>query len=88
VSTGLTIGNTYYVSVDNHNGSSGYRGTFTLCLQDVVSYDYYEGAVLLNDLNNYCSADAAYILPLKQLMIKIQGHVGIQLVEVIVGLNL
>jgi hypothetical protein len=58
--TGLTIGNTYYVSVDNHNGSAGFRGTFKLCLQDVVTYDFYEGAVLLNDLNNFCSADAFY----------------------------
>ena len=59
-STGLTIGNTYYVSVDNHNGSTGYRGTFKLCMQDAVTYDFYEGAVLLNDLNNFCSADALY----------------------------
>ncbi|MBL7935471.1 MAG: T9SS type A sorting domain-containing protein, partial [Bacteroidia bacterium] len=58
---GLTPGNTYYISVDNHNGASGgYRGTFKLCMQDAVTYDYYEGAILLNDLNNWCSSDGAY----------------------------
>ncbi len=57
---GLTIGNTYYVSVDNHNGSTGYRGTFTLCVSDAVDYDFYEGAVVLSDINNWCSANAIY----------------------------
>ncbi len=55
----LTPGNTYYISVDNNY--SGYRGSFTLCLEDNnISYDYYEGAIELTDINNYCSADAAY----------------------------
>ena len=55
----LTIGNTYYISVDNNYSS--YRGTFTLCLEDNnISYDYYEGAIEITDINNWCSADAAY----------------------------
>ncbi|MBU0488664.1 MAG: hypothetical protein KKD31_12015, partial [Bacteroidetes bacterium] len=54
---GLTPGNTYYVSVDAY---AGYFGTFSLCLNDVVDYDYYEGAVDITDIINSCSADAAY----------------------------
>jgi hypothetical protein len=56
---GLTNGDQYYLSVDNNYAP--YQGTFTLCLDDnAVSYDFYEGAVVLNDINNWCSADAAY----------------------------
>ena len=39
---GLTMGNTYYISVDNHSGSGGYKGTFSLCIDDAVDYDFYE----------------------------------------------
>ncbi|CAN5463972.1 hypothetical protein BH09BAC3_BH09BAC3_15990 [soil metagenome] len=56
---GLTPGVTYYISVDNYVGL-GYRGTFTLCLTDVPDYNYYEGATLLTNLNNWCSANATY----------------------------
>lgn len=56
---GLTAGQTYYISVDNFAGA-GYRGTFTLCLIDVLDYNYYEGAITLSDLNNWCSANAEY----------------------------
>ncbi|MBL7861318.1 MAG: T9SS type A sorting domain-containing protein, partial [Cyclobacteriaceae bacterium] len=56
---GLTPGVVYYISVDNLTGT-GYRGTFKLCLSDVVDYNFYEGAIELTDLNNWCSADAAY----------------------------
>ncbi len=56
---GLTAGQTYYISVDNYVGA-GYRGTFTLCLTDVQDYNYYEGAITLTDLNNWCSANAEY----------------------------
>ena len=56
---GLTIGNWYYISVDNYVGS-GYRGTFTLCIDNSVNYDYKEGADTLADIHNWCSADAAY----------------------------
>ena len=56
---GLTVGQTYYISVDNYVGS-GYRGSFTLCLSDVLDYNFYEGAVSITDLNNWCSANAEY----------------------------
>ncbi len=56
---GLTPGLTYFISVDNHS-IGGYRGTFTLCLDDVLDYDYIGGAVLLTDINNFCSTDAIY----------------------------
>ncbi|NOS92519.1 MAG: hypothetical protein HOP30_11395, partial [Cyclobacteriaceae bacterium] len=55
---GLTPGNTYYISVDNHNGTSGYRGSFKIGINDAVTYDYYEGAVAL--VMNSTSANAAY----------------------------
>ncbi|TAL58875.1 MAG: hypothetical protein EPN85_10520, partial [Bacteroidetes bacterium] len=54
----LTTGNVYYISVDAQ--SSGYQGTFTLCLSDAVDYDYYQGAVTVTGIINSCSADAAY----------------------------
>jgi hypothetical protein len=58
-SSSLTIGNTYYVSVDNYVGL-GYRGTFTLCIDNTVTYDYIAGALELTSLNNWCSPNAAY----------------------------
>jgi len=57
-SSTLTPGSTYYISVDVLN--NGQRGTFTLCLSSTVDYDFYEGAAVLTDLNNWCSANAAY----------------------------
>jgi len=57
--SGLTPGNWYYVSVDNYAGT-GYRGTFTLCMDDQISYDYKAGAIVLSDVNGWCSSDAAY----------------------------
>ncbi|MBU0764845.1 MAG: hypothetical protein KJ607_08425, partial [Bacteroidetes bacterium] len=56
---GLTEGNTYYISVDNHSNAS-YKGTFSLCVSDEIDYDFKEGAVELSDLDDWCSADAAY----------------------------
>ncbi|MEZ5198092.1 MAG: hypothetical protein R2764_17390 [Bacteroidales bacterium] len=38
--TNLTVGNWYYISVDNNY--SGYRGTFTICMDNTADYDYYE----------------------------------------------
>ncbi|MBE7441929.1 MAG: T9SS type A sorting domain-containing protein [Flavobacteriales bacterium] len=55
----LVIGNTYYVSVDNFVGLS-YRGSFTLCIDNQLTYDYVEGAIELTNLNNWCSQDAEY----------------------------
>jgi hypothetical protein len=57
--TGLTIGTWYYISVDNLLGA-GYRGTFTLCVDDTVSNDFKIGAYEISDLNNWCSGDAAF----------------------------
>jgi len=57
-STNLTVGDWYYIAVDNYHPS--YRGAFTLCIDDAVDYDYYEGAIELTDITNWCSADAAY----------------------------
>ncbi|CAM4346780.1 lamin tail domain-containing protein [Zobellia nedashkovskayae] len=55
---GLTVGNTYYISVDGFNNSS--PGTFTLCLNDAVNYDFYEGAIDVDYLINNCSNDAEF----------------------------
>ncbi|MEX0982162.1 MAG: hypothetical protein WD577_13360 [Bacteroidales bacterium] len=55
---GLIPGEWYFVSVDNNY--SGYRGTFTLCLDDTPSYDFYEGAIELGILHDWSSSDAAY----------------------------
>jgi hypothetical protein len=57
--TGLTPGERYYITVDNY-GAAGYRGTFTLCITDIIDYDFKEGAIELTDLNNWCSLDAQY----------------------------
>jgi hypothetical protein len=56
--TGLTPGTTYYISVDTY--SYFYRGTFTLCLEDPLDYDSYEGAIDVTGLINGSSSDAAY----------------------------
>jgi hypothetical protein len=56
---GLVQGTTYYISVDNYVGA-GYRGTFSLCLTDVPDNNFYQGASLLTNINNWCSANAAY----------------------------
>ncbi|MCB9364819.1 MAG: T9SS type A sorting domain-containing protein [Flavobacteriales bacterium] len=58
-SSALIIGNTYYISVDNYVGSS-YQGTFTLCIDNTVTYDEIAGAIELTNLNNWCSPDGYY----------------------------
>ncbi len=55
---GLTDGATYYISVDAFSNS--YDGTFTICIDDAVDYDFYEGAEDVTGLIGTCSADAAY----------------------------
>ena len=55
---GLTPGATYYISVDSFNTST--FGTFTLCLEDAVDYDFYEGAIDVTGFINGCSPDAVY----------------------------
>ncbi|HSH51871.1 MAG TPA: CUB domain-containing protein, partial [Bacteroidales bacterium] len=57
-SPNLVPGNWYYISVTT--GTGGYRGTFSLRVNDQVDYDYYEGAVELTDLSNWKSQDAIY----------------------------
>jgi hypothetical protein len=55
---GLIPGNTYYISVDSQSDTSW--GTFTLCLQSTVDYDFYEGAIDVTSIINSCSANAIY----------------------------
>ena len=59
VTTGLTIGNWYYISVDNYIGA-GYRGTFSLCVDASLNYNLKGGAITIPGINNWCSTDAAY----------------------------
>ncbi len=58
-SDSLTPGNWYYIAVDN-NSNLGYRGTFSLCVADTIDYDFKAGAIILNDLHEWCSPDEAY----------------------------
>ncbi|MFO7368723.1 MAG: immunoglobulin domain-containing protein [Bacteroidales bacterium] len=52
----LTVGHTYWISVDDRRT----HGTFSLCIDDSPSFDYKSGAFEIVDINNYCSADAAF----------------------------
>ncbi len=56
----LTPGNRYYIAVDNGEASGGNTGTFTLCTDTTLTYDYKAGAVEVPHV--YCSADAEYTL--------------------------
>ncbi len=57
VSSGQLIpGEIYYLSVDTKN----YPGSFSLCLNSSPTFNYKEGAILLEDLNNWCSQSEAY----------------------------
>ena len=58
-STSLTPGDWYFISVDNYN-NTGYRGTFSLCITDVVDYDFREGAYEVADIDAWCSADEQF----------------------------
>ena len=49
----------YYFSVDTYNSDT--MEVSLLCLEDKPSYDYFEGAIELTDLNNWCSADGEYL---------------------------
>ena len=55
----LTIGNWYYIAVDNYVSTS-YTGTFTLCIQDHIDYDFKNGAIELTELHEWCSEEALY----------------------------
>ncbi|MBK9391771.1 MAG: hypothetical protein IPN68_16865 [Bacteroidetes bacterium] len=52
----LIAGQDYWISVDDNNTS----GTFSLCVTDVIDYDFRDGAVHLPNTTDWCSADAAY----------------------------
>jgi len=52
LSTGLTPGDTYYISVDNRYINT--TETFTLCLTDQPTMDYPQGAVDLDPFMNKC----------------------------------
>ncbi len=54
----LTVGDTYYIAVDNYG--AGYRGSFTLTMDNTVDYDFYEGAITVQHQANWSSAQAAY----------------------------
>ena len=55
----LVPGHRYYISVDNYN-QLGYRGTFSLCVDDTLDYDFREAAIIFDDLNYWCSAEGQY----------------------------
>lgn len=59
IQTKLTPGQPYYILVNNHTHSS-YVGSFTLCVNDVPSYDFFEGAIELTETNKWCSPEGAY----------------------------
>jgi hypothetical protein len=50
----LVIGDWYYIVVDNYEHTYR-RGTFTLCTDDKLSYDFKDGAETITDLDNWCS---------------------------------
>ncbi|MEZ5198091.1 MAG: hypothetical protein R2764_17385 [Bacteroidales bacterium] len=54
----LVIGDWYYISVDNWG--FGHRGTFSLCVDNVIDYDFYEGAITVPHTSDWCSLDAEY----------------------------
>ena len=46
----------YYISVDDDLVS----GTFTLCLTNIMDYDFKDGALYISNTTGWCSADALY----------------------------
>ena len=54
---GLVPGNTYYIVVDNY---AGYRGSFDLCLSDVVDYDFVQGAKDVSAQMNSTTSGGTY----------------------------
>lgn len=59
INTELKPGGWYYICVNNHQHSS-YVGSFTLCVNDVPSYDFFEGAIELTDVSSWCSPEGAF----------------------------
>ena len=58
LATGLSTGVSYYISVDNTYIHA--QDTFTLCLSDQPTNDYFEGATDITSLIGACSSDEAY----------------------------
>ena len=56
VSNSLLPGQLYYLSVDDN----GTPGTFVICADDDISYDYPQGAIEIGNIHNWCSPDAAF----------------------------
>lgn len=57
--SGLTLGDWYYISVDNRSGSS-YKGTFTLCVDNYSTNYLKESAHILPFVSQYCSSAAEF----------------------------
>ena len=57
-SDSIIPGQTYFLAIDVQ--SSGRRGTFSLCFDTLVTYDFYERAIDIDTLLGICSADAEY----------------------------
>jgi hypothetical protein len=55
----LVLGEIYLIEVSTDQSYSSHQGTFTLCLNDQISFNYQAGAILLTDKNS-CSAKQAY----------------------------
>jgi len=55
----LTVGNSYYLSVFPAN-MEAYSGSFKLCVNDEVSYDFVQGAKELKNTGKWCSRNAAF----------------------------
>jgi hypothetical protein len=52
----LTLGRHYFISVDDQTT----HGTFALCMNNKVGYDFKNGSVFLSDIDHWCSSDAQY----------------------------
>ncbi|MCK5102188.1 MAG: hypothetical protein KAR17_05210, partial [Cyclobacteriaceae bacterium] len=53
----LTVGNWYYLRVDNANKRAG---DFNLCVKNEISYDFQAGAITVSHTDLWCSPDGAY----------------------------
>ncbi|MEO1049459.1 MAG: hypothetical protein AAFX87_02485 [Bacteroidota bacterium] len=56
----LTTGNWYYISVDTRGNNTSNKGTFGLCINAGLTYDFKEAAYEITDINNWCSATDAF----------------------------
>ena len=56
----LDQGQWYYLRVGRSDNFFSDQGTFSLCINDQITYDYFEGAELLGDVTNYCSGQGEF----------------------------